>query len=80
MYKRQCYNLVGFQTNLTFPEQRRVFRLIPGLEQAEFARFGVMHRNTFLDAPRLLDANLRLMAPGAAALGVPCLLYTSRCV
>lgn len=66
-----CYNLVGFQTNLTFPEQRRVFRLIPGLEQAEFARFGVMHRNTFLDAPRLLDANLRLMAPGAAALGVP---------
>ena len=66
-----CYNLVGFQTNLTFPEQRRVFRLIPGLEQAEFARFGVMHRNTFLDAPRLLDANLRLTAPGAAALGAP---------
>ena len=44
------YNLVGFQTNLTFPEQRRVFRLIPGLENAEFARYGVMHRNTFVDA------------------------------
>ena len=66
-----CYNLVGFQTNLTFSEQRRVFRLIPGLEHAEFARFGVMHRNTFLDAPRLLDASLRLTASGAAALGVP---------
>ena len=48
------YNLVGFQTNLTFPEQRRVFRMIPGLEEAEFARYGVMHRNTFIDAPRLL--------------------------
>ena len=46
-----CYNLVGFQTNLTFPEQRRVFRMIPGLENAEFARYGVMHRNTFVDAP-----------------------------
>lgn len=55
-----CYNLVGFQTNLTFAEQQRVFRLIPGLEQAEFARFGVMHKNTFIDAPRLLGANLRL--------------------
>ena len=55
-----CYNLVGFQTNLTFPEQQRVFRLIPGLEQAEFARYGVMHRNTFIDAPRLLDARMRL--------------------
>lgn len=54
------YNLVGFQTNLTFPEQRRVFRMIPGLENAEFARYGVMHRNTFVDAPRLLDAQLRL--------------------
>lgn len=55
-----CYNLVGFQTNLTFPEQKRVFRMIPGLEQAEFARFGVMHRNTFLNAPALLDEGLRL--------------------
>ena len=63
------YNLVGFQTNLTFPEQRRVFRTIPGLEGAEFARYGVMHRNTFLDAPRLLDADLRLRA--SDLLGVP---------
>jgi len=55
-----AYNLVGFQTNLTFPEQRRVFRLIPGLENAEFVRYGVMHRNTFVDAPRLLDATLAL--------------------
>ncbi len=54
------YNLVGFQTNLAFPEQERVFRMIPGLERAEFARFGVMHRNTFVDAPRLLDGTLRL--------------------
>lgn len=52
------YNLVGFQTNLTFPEQRRVFRMIPGLEHAEFARYGVMHRNTFIDAPRVLDSSL----------------------
>jgi len=49
------YNIVGFQTNLTFPEQQRVFRMIPGLEHARFARYGVMHRNTFLDSPRLLD-------------------------
>ena len=54
------YNLVGFQTNLTFSEQKRVFRMIPGLEQAEFARFGVMHRNTFLNAPKLLNASLEL--------------------
>lgn len=58
-----AYNLVGFQTNLTFGEQQRVFRLIPGLEHAEFARYGVMHRNTFVDAPRLLDATLRLKRP-----------------
>ncbi len=64
-----CYNLVGFQTNLTFPEQKRVFRMIPGLEAAEFARFGVMHRNTFLNAPALLDGALRLKAGDAA--GVP---------
>lgn len=57
---KQCYNLVGFQTNLTFPEQQRVFRMIPGLEQAEFARYGVMHRNTFINAPALLDSSLRL--------------------
>ena len=49
------YNLVGFQTNLTWPEQRRVFSLIPGLEHAEFLRYGVMHRNTFVDSPHVLD-------------------------
>ena len=65
------YNLVGFQTNLTFPEQRRVFRMIPGLEQAEFARYGVMHRNTFIEAPKLLAPDGRLRAPAAEALGVP---------
>lgn len=54
------YNLVGFQTNLKFAEQKRVFSLIPGLEQAEFARYGVMHRNTFLDSPRLLDRTFAL--------------------
>lgn len=54
------YNLVGFQTNLKFGEQQRVFSMIPGLERAQFVRFGVMHRNTFLDSPRLLDERLRL--------------------
>ena len=49
------YNLVGFQTHLTFPEQRRVFSMIPGLQNAEFVRYGVMHRNTYLDSPRLLN-------------------------
>ena len=49
------YNLVGFQTHLRFPEQRRVFSMIPALANAEFLRYGVMHRNTFLDSPRLLD-------------------------
>ena len=66
-----CYNLVGFQTNLKFAEQKRVFRMIPGLEQAEFARFGVMHRNTFIDAPRLLDAHLRLTSAPATRLSAP---------
>lgn len=51
------YNLVGFQTHLTFPEQRRVFRLIPGLENAEFFRYGIMHRNTYLNSPELLCAD-----------------------
>jgi methylenetetrahydrofolate--tRNA-(uracil-5-)-methyltransferase len=55
-----AFNLVGFQTNLTFAEQRRVFRSIPGLGNAEFLRYGVMHRNTFVDAPRLLTATLAL--------------------
>lgn len=53
--ERTAYNLVGFQTNLTFGEQKRVFHLVPGLEHAEFFRYGVMHRNTFVDAPRVLD-------------------------
>lgn len=65
-----CYNLVGFQTNLTFPEQKRVFRMIPGLENAEFARYGVMHRNTFVDAPQVLTENLELKT-GLEKLGVP---------
>lgn len=50
-----AYNLVGFQTNLTWGEQKRVFRMIPGLENADFFRYGVMHRNSFVDAPRVLD-------------------------
>lgn len=54
------YNIVGFQTNLKFGEQKRVFSMIPGLANAEFARYGVMHRNTFLNSPRLLDQGLRL--------------------
>lgn len=53
------FNLVGFQTNLKWPEQRRVFRMIPGLEQAEFARYGVMHRNTFINSPELLLPTLQ---------------------
>lgn len=63
---QQSYNLVGFQTNLTFPEQKRIFRLIPGLEEAEFARFGVMHRNTFINAPKLLSENLQLASQDVA--------------
>ena len=54
------YNMVGFQTNLTFPEQKRVFRLIPGLENAEFFRYGVMHTNNFINFPRCLDKFSRL--------------------
>jgi methylenetetrahydrofolate--tRNA-(uracil-5-)-methyltransferase len=54
------YNLVGFQTNLRWKEQERVFRLIPGLQQAQFVRFGQMHRNTFINAPALLEATLQL--------------------
>lgn len=54
------YNIVGFQTNLKFGEQKRVFRMITGLENAEFMRYGVMHRNTFLDSPRLLERSFKL--------------------
>ena len=57
---RAAFNLVGFQTNLTWPEQRRVFRMIPGLEQAEFLRYGVMHRNSFVDSPHALDRTFRV--------------------
>ncbi|ADY56563.1 Methylenetetrahydrofolate--tRNA-(uracil-5-)-methyltransferase trmFO [Syntrophobotulus glycolicus DSM 8271] len=53
-------NLVGFQTHLKWGEQKRVFRMIPGLENAEFARYGVMHRNTFLNSPKVLQADFRL--------------------
>jgi methylenetetrahydrofolate--tRNA-(uracil-5-)-methyltransferase len=56
------YNMVGFQTKLTYGEQKRVFRMIPGLENAEFARLGGVHRNTFLNSPRLLDGTLALKA------------------
>jgi methylenetetrahydrofolate--tRNA-(uracil-5-)-methyltransferase len=60
-----AYNLVGFQTRMTWGEQQRVFRTIPGLEQAEFLRYGAVHRNTFLDAPALLDSTFQLRnAPG----------------
>jgi methylenetetrahydrofolate--tRNA-(uracil-5-)-methyltransferase len=61
--QRTAYNLVGFQTNLTWPEQRRVFRMIPGLAQAEFLRYGVMHRNSFVDSPHALDATFAI--PGS---------------
>ncbi len=54
------YNLVGFQTNLKFNEQKRVFSMIPGLENAEFVRYGVMHRNTFINSPKLLNSDLSL--------------------
>jgi methylenetetrahydrofolate--tRNA-(uracil-5-)-methyltransferase len=53
------YNLVGFQTNLKYPEQRRVFRMIPGLENAEFLRYGQMHRNTFIYSPGLLRSTMQ---------------------
>lgn len=58
---QSMYNLVGFQTNLKFPEQRRVFGMIPALHDAEYVRYGVMHRNTFLDSPRLLSADYAML-------------------
>lgn len=61
---RSCYNLVGFQTKLTYGEQKRVFRMIPGLEQAEFLRYGSLHRNTFINSPRLLRDTLQFKARG----------------
>ena len=59
-----CYNLVGFQTKLTYGEQKRVFRMIPGLEQAEFLRYGSLHRNTFINSPQLLRDTLQFKARG----------------
>ncbi|RMH36258.1 MAG: methylenetetrahydrofolate--tRNA-(uracil(54)-C(5))-methyltransferase (FADH(2)-oxidizing) TrmFO [Deltaproteobacteria bacterium] len=59
---RTAYNLVGFQTRLAYPEQQRIFRMIPALRRAEFLRFGSIHRNTYVDAPRLLGPGLELRA------------------
>lgn len=56
----ELYNLVGFQTNLKFGEQKRVFSMIPGLKEAEFIKYGVMHRNTYIDSPKLLDETYNL--------------------
>jgi methylenetetrahydrofolate--tRNA-(uracil-5-)-methyltransferase len=65
-----AYNLVGFQTRMKWPEQKRVFRMIPGLEKAEFMRLGAVHRNTFIDAPELLDETMQLRAvPGVYVAG-----------
>lgn len=58
--EKTAFNLVGFQTKLTYPEQKRVFRMLPGLEQAEFLRLGSIHRNTFVNAPRVLNHDLSL--------------------
>lgn len=67
---RTAYNMVGFQTKLTYPEQKRVFRTIPGLEQAEFLRLGSIHRNTFVNAPKTLSPSLELLArPGVFLAG-----------
>ena len=62
--EKTAYNLVGFQTNLTFGEQKRVFQMVPGLENAEFFRYGVMHRNTFVDSPHVLDETFAI--PGTS--------------
>ena len=63
--RKSMYNIVGFQTHLKFPEQKRVFGMIPGLENAEFLRYGVMHRNTFMNSPKLLDRTYMLRSrPG----------------
>lgn len=59
-YIGTLYNLVGFQTNLTFPEQKRIFSLIPGLENVEFSRYGLMHRNTYINAPKHLNKDFSL--------------------
>jgi methylenetetrahydrofolate--tRNA-(uracil-5-)-methyltransferase len=65
-----AYNLVGFQTRMTYPEQQRVFRMIPGLEECEIQRFGSVHRNTFVDSPKMLDERMQLRArPGVFLAG-----------
>ena len=60
---------MGFQTNLTFGEQKRVFHMVPGLENAEFFRYGVMHRNTFVDAPHVLDGTFAVPGTGVRLAG-----------
>ncbi len=65
------YGMVGFQTRLKWGEQKRIFRMIPGLENAEFARFGAMHRNTFINSPRLLNSVLRYVGPGRDSNSAP---------
>lgn len=69
--EKTLYNLVGFQTNLKFPEQKRVFSMIPGLENARFVRYGVMHRNTFLNSPQLLGENFALKTD-------PCIMFAGQ--
>ena len=64
-----AFNLVGFQTRLAYPEQRRIFRMIPALQNADFLRFGSIHRNTYVDAPNLLGAELQLRSSPEVALG-----------
>jgi methylenetetrahydrofolate--tRNA-(uracil-5-)-methyltransferase len=65
-----AYNLVGFQTRMTYPEQARVFKMVPGLEEVEILRFGSVHRNTFVDAPKMLDGRMQLRArPGVYLAG-----------
>lgn len=67
------YNMVGFQTRMTYPAQKEVFGMIPGLAAARFERFGTIHRNTFVDAPRVLDDTLQLRAaPGVYLAGQVC--------
>ena len=79
------YNIVGFQTHLKWGEQKRIFQMIPGLENAEFVRYGVMHRNSYMDSPNLLEQtyrskkqpNLFFAGQMTGVEGYVCLLYTS---
>ena len=79
----RLYNIVGFQTRLKWGEQRRVFRTIPGLQNADFARMGVMHRNTYLPSNHILDATMRIRealgeAPSSSRANSPVSRATSR--